>query len=47
LKELLIVRLKSLSTFELSQAAELIELGCTRASTTGSLLQQVDVAETH
>jgi hypothetical protein len=45
LKELKIVRLKSLSTVHSNQAAALIERGCMRASTSDLLLEQLDVAE--
>ncbi len=45
LKEFRIVRLKSLTEFESSQAAALIEHGCMRASASGSLLEQVEAAE--
>ena len=45
LKELRIVRLKSLTEVESSQAAALIERGCMRASASGSLLEQVEAAE--
>jgi hypothetical protein len=45
LNQLRIVRLKSLTDDESIQAATLIERGCMRASTSSSLLEQIDLAE--